>query len=56
MKNSKVLLVFTSLLTIRFLQIRFLQSTQTLNDLPTFPPEVLNELVKGKSLINGALN
>ncbi|TLX88216.1 MAG: hypothetical protein E6L01_00760 [Thaumarchaeota archaeon] len=51
MKNSKVLLVFTSLVT-----ISFLQSTQILNGLPSFPPEVLNELVKGKSLINGTLN
>jgi len=50
MTNSKVFLVFTSLLT-----ISFLQSAQTLNGLPTFPPEVLNELVKGKSLINGTL-
>jgi len=51
MKNSKVLLVFTSLVT-----ISFLQSTQILNGLPSFPPKIINELVKGKSLINGTLN
>lgn len=51
MKNSKVLLVFTSLHTNQILT-KYANS----KDLPTFPPEVLNELVKGKSLINGTLN
>lgn len=50
MKNIKIFVIFTSLLT-----ISYLQSARTLNGLPTFPPEVINELVKWKSLINGSL-